>query len=279
MAASSRPYSSSIPIQRFSLSIIVGVVIVLLLAFVEVVHVSGNSMNPTLQNGQFLLTTKHLANYQSGNIIVFRPPRDFQAKSSRFIKRLVAIPGDTLFIRNDIVYLNGQILNEPYITKASTRAENFPEVLVSKGEVIAFEGFALAELPQYLKDTLDMLAPLPKEILEQSAIENVTYVGTIKLAKDSYFVLGDNRSFSASEDSRLFGAIQLQSIRGIAHSFVLESRGLVMNSLEQGKHPVMNSLEPEERYRSNFGRSSLKKSPDSKIVSSCQQKKSSQNCI
>ncbi len=206
-------------IKRFSFPIAVGVMFILLLQFFEVVIVSGNSMNPTLQNGQFLINIKRQKHYQQGDIIVFSPPQDLQARASRFIKRTIAVPGDTLSIRDDKVYLNGQILDEPYSVEASTRVENFPEVLVSNGQVIAFEGFSLSELPAYLKDSLAMLEPLPQEIILQSQKESLSYIGSLKLDDGFYFVLGDNRGFSASEDSRLFGAIRAQSILGIAHSF------------------------------------------------------------
>jgi signal peptidase I len=185
--------------------------------------VSGHSMSPTLRDGQ-LLFLQHApsffdSSYQRGEIVVLSPPKELQLRASRYVKRIIAVPGDLLSIRNGIVYLNFQALAEPYVMQHSSLPENFPEVVISKGEVVAFEGFALGELPEYLKDTFGMLEPLPRDILEQSEEGNVTYVGTIKLAKDFYFVLGDNRGFSASEDSRLFGAIPARRILGAAHTF------------------------------------------------------------
>ena len=115
-------------------------------------------------------------------------------------------------IQKGQVYLNGQQLQESYTSGEAT--DSFPELLISKGEVIAFEGFALAELPDYLKDTLDMLKPLPSDILEQSQNETITYTGTIKLKEGFYFVLGDNRNLGASEDSRVFGAISKDTLIG-----------------------------------------------------------------
>jgi signal peptidase I len=186
---------------------------------VTLVRVSGDSMNPTLQDGQILFLQPLAKTYQHGDIVVLKPPKELQTRASRFVKRMIALPGDSLSIREGIVYLNDQVFVEPYVTQHSSRPENFPEVVVSQGEVIAFEGFALAELPSYLQNTLAMLEPLPEEVLEQSQQETVTYVGTIRLKKGFYFVLGDNREFSASEDSRLFGAIRAVSIQGIARPF------------------------------------------------------------
>ncbi len=204
--------------RRFSLPFVVGVVALLgLIQFIDVVRVAGDSMYPTLQNGQLLLRFKRPASYQRDDVVILRPPPELQARATRFVKRLIALPNDTLFIQSDNVYLNGERLNEPYVTLAAARKENFPEVVISKGEVVAFEGFALAELPAYLKATLAMLEPPPQEVLGQSYSDNVSYIGTIKLAKDFYFVLGDNRDFSASEDSRLFGVIPQRDLRGLIY--------------------------------------------------------------
>jgi signal peptidase I len=198
-------------LQRFSLPLAVGVVVSLFFQYLSIVRVSGDSMNPTLRNGQYLLRFERV-NYQSGDVVVLRPPVELQTRAPRFVKRLIALPGDTVSIQNDKVYLS-------YVAEISARAENFPDLVISKGEVVAFEGFALAELPDYLQDTFAMLEPLPQEILEQSQTETVTYVGTVKLDEGFYFVLGDNRGFSASEDSRLFGAISASQLQGVTQSF------------------------------------------------------------
>ena len=115
-------------------------------------------------------------------------------------------------IQEGQVYLNGQTLQEPYTLGEAN--DSFPELLISKGEVIAFEGFALAELPDYLQDTFAMLKPLPKDILKQSQNETIFYTGIIKLKEGFYFVLGDNRNLGASEDSRVFGAISQDTLMG-----------------------------------------------------------------
>jgi signal peptidase I len=184
--------------------------------FFTPLRVSGHSMNPTLRDGQLLFLQRLLPNfsYQRNEIVVLNPPRELFYRASRYVKRVIAVPGDTLSMRDNVVYLNDQMVTEPYVTQHSSFSENFPEVIVSEGEIVAFEGFALAELPEYLKDTLAMLEPLPKAVLEQSQNETITYVGGIKLKENFYFVLGDNRGFSASEDSRFFGAVSQKDLLG-----------------------------------------------------------------
>lgn len=101
-------------------------------------RVEGSSMEPSLHSGQLLLVNKlaysqlrigdatvevpglsHLAatlssfgKPQRGDIVVFRAPRD---KSEDYVKRIVALPGETVEIRRGAVLVNGQRIEEPYI--------------------------------------------------------------------------------------------------------------------------------------------------------------------
>lgn len=88
----------------------------ILYLFVAQFHkVSGNSMVPTLKNGDYLITEKvsyRFGSPKKGDIIVLKNPRD---ESQDFIKRIIALPGEVVKIENDIVYVNGQPISEKYI--------------------------------------------------------------------------------------------------------------------------------------------------------------------
>jgi signal peptidase I len=80
------------------------------------VRVDGFSMNPTLQDGEYVLVSKvsyKLGQPQRGDIIVFEFPGGQPAQD--LIKRVVGLPGDIIEIRDRTVYINGQQINEPYI--------------------------------------------------------------------------------------------------------------------------------------------------------------------
>ena len=60
-----------------------------------------------------------------GDIIAFRPPPK-AGMSTPFVKRVIGVPGDTVQVTNRVVYVNGQMLDEPYKihTLASTSGYN-----------------------------------------------------------------------------------------------------------------------------------------------------------
>lgn len=107
-------------IKEWGKSLVITLIAVLVIkAFVvEAYVVRGASMEPTLKDGERLLlekVSKRLGGFARGDIIVFRYPED---PSKLFIKRIIALPGDTFCIKGDRVYVNGQELKEDYVPKA-----------------------------------------------------------------------------------------------------------------------------------------------------------------
>jgi len=76
--------------------------------------VYGSSMLPTIEEGEYIMVSKaayFFSEPQRGDIIVFDSPQD---PKSDLIKRIIAVPGDTVEIRDDKVIVNGTPLAEPY---------------------------------------------------------------------------------------------------------------------------------------------------------------------
>lgn len=107
------------------------VVLALILYFgisfaVQTVHVEGLSMFATLDDNDYLIADKiayRLHAPQRGDIIILRPPTD---DSKDFIKRVIALPGERLLIRDGVVYINGHRLIEPYLPEAWTVFNSWP---------------------------------------------------------------------------------------------------------------------------------------------------------
>ena len=103
---------------------------------VQAVHVEGLSMYATLDDNDYLIADKidyRLHPPQRGDIIILRPPTD---NSKDFIKRVIALPGEKLLIRDGIVYINGHKLDEPYLPEAWTTLNNPAPWSVGDGAVI-----------------------------------------------------------------------------------------------------------------------------------------------
>lgn len=139
------------------------VVVALLLAFVirafivQAFKIPSGSMLETLQIGDHLLVTKFAYDVrlpsnlwldttdgkvlyktgdpERGDIIVFKFPED---ETKDYIKRVIGLPGETLEIREKIVYINGEPIDEPYAmhTKYTMQPirDNFGPVTIPEGE-------------------------------------------------------------------------------------------------------------------------------------------------
>jgi len=82
--------------------------------------IEGSSMEPTLHTGQYLLVSKLAyrgsSEPQRGDIIVFKswtPGKDF-------IKRVIGVPGETIEIRDNAVWVNNERLEEKYLDQVTT---------------------------------------------------------------------------------------------------------------------------------------------------------------
>ncbi len=75
--------------------------------------VIGPSMEPSLYNGQEIFLNRliyKVASPREGDVIVFLP--NGNEKSHYYVKRVVGVPGDTLYIKNGILYVNDQAVEQ-----------------------------------------------------------------------------------------------------------------------------------------------------------------------
>lgn len=126
---------------------------------------------PMLSVGDYVLT-RRVSEVRRGDVISFRyPPRP----DTTFLMRVVAMPGETILIRDKQVSLNGREIDEPYVIHED--AEVYPN---------------------------QPALPEPYRSRDQ--------FGPFTVPQDHYFVMGDNRD--KSSDSRYWGPVPRSMIKG-----------------------------------------------------------------
>jgi signal peptidase I len=97
------------------------------------VRVEGTSMLPRLVDEDRLFINKfvyHISAVERGDVVVFRYPRDH---SKSYIKRVIALPGDRLWIDHGVVWLNGKPQREEYVPDAYRDTRSMAETVVPEG--------------------------------------------------------------------------------------------------------------------------------------------------
>ncbi len=179
------------------------VTIILLLfgttTLVQAFVIPTGSMEDTLLVGDHLLVdklafapggsvTSHVLPYEDvtrGDIIVFRYPVDIK---QTFVKRVMGVAGDRLHLENKKVFLNGHLLNEPYVVHKLDYMESYRDNFPTG-------------------DAYPGLDPRAQLMLEQN-VKN----GEVVVPQGFYFAMGDNRDQSL--DSRYWGFVPRENIIG-----------------------------------------------------------------
>ena len=94
--------------RRFLLVLIILYLLLQLVIGFSVVN--GDSMEPTLHSGDLVLYLRVGQKYERGDVVSVRIP-----SGEYYVKRIIAMEGDTIDLRDGCVYLNGELLEEPYI--------------------------------------------------------------------------------------------------------------------------------------------------------------------
>jgi signal peptidase I len=165
-----------------------------ILTFFSSVQIHGISMYPTLKDKDFFIETHHFGQ-EIKRFDIVRAETD-----KSVIKRVIGIPGDTIKVSEKELYINGVIQKHICNNKEKKYTGMVDEVeIVDNYEVCEENNYKIAfgnigNNSQYLN-------------LKQNNQE-------IKLNKNEYFLMGDNRLYST--DSREFGVINKHQIKGIA---------------------------------------------------------------
>lgn len=106
--------------------VVVGAIVVALVikTFVmQAFFIPSESMQPLLEKGDRVLVNKlsyRLHDINRGDVVVFERPEESNAEIKDLIKRVVALPGETVVIKDNRVYVDGKPLDEPYLPAGTT---------------------------------------------------------------------------------------------------------------------------------------------------------------
>ncbi len=95
--------------------------LIVYLFFMQPHQVNGRSMDPTFQSGDYVLTDKisyRTGNPERGDVIVFHAPPEAGCPTGTgcdFIKRILALPGETVAVHDGFIFVNGKKMSESYL--------------------------------------------------------------------------------------------------------------------------------------------------------------------
>ncbi len=195
-----------------SIGLALGVALFLRAFVVEAFQIPSGSMIPTLDVGDHIFVSKFaysigipftntkivkLGKPKRGDVIVFKYPPD---QSIDYIKRVMGLPGETLQVRHDEVFINGrplarERLNVPCLTNDSRDFESDEE-------------------RHPCEVWLEHLGNKTHQVHQEPMRSMSSDFGPVTIPPGSYFAMGDNRD--NSKDSRVWGFVPFDLIKGRA---------------------------------------------------------------
>lgn len=199
-----------------SLAILIIAIFALRSSVASPYHVPTASMEPTIKVGDRLLAFKLAYNLKipftdvklaewgtpkRGDIIVFRYPRDPEID---YVKRVVAIAGDTVEIKDDILFVNDEAQPRADHDQDRTILEDIDDdkkvKILFTEKLFGLEHWVMQNVPAARRFTRSSWPP--------------PGAGPYKVPENSVFCIGDNRDNST--DSRVWGQVPLEYVRGKA---------------------------------------------------------------
>jgi signal peptidase I len=184
-------------------------------AIADLNDIPSGSMEPTILIGDRILvnklaydlkvpyTTWHLLKWsdpERGDIVIFFSPKD----GKRLVKRVVGLPGDTVAMRQNQLFINGQFVKyEPLDKEISDQIDNDQQ----SQHLFFKESLAADKHPVMLTPSSPSFHSFPP----------------VNIPEGKYFMMGDNRDNSF--DSRFFGFVDRKLIVGRATKVLISRKG------------------------------------------------------
>ncbi len=213
-----KPRKPKGPVREYTEAIVIALSVALLLRFfvIEAFKIPSGSMIETLAIGDFIFVNK--LSYRSeipyaflgkkfpkggttllewdrpehGDVVVFRYPHDQKVD---YIKRVVALPGDTVELRGGKLFVNG-----------TEHAQTYKKEYGYTNQACFDEKARLYTETNGAGDSYSVLA--------RDGTQSGENYGPITVRDDHFFAMGDNRDNSS--DSRVFGQVPIRYVKGRA---------------------------------------------------------------
>jgi len=163
---------------------------------VEAFQMPSGSMVPTLLVGDHIFVKKGRSSVARGDVIVFEFPAD---RSTDYLKRVVAVGGDVIEVRDGVPSINGvPLAHEPIAQPCSFRDESAPSAEAEPEPCTLLRETNAGRSYTIMRTTDHPAADFPRMVIREGEV----------------FVLGDNRD--NSYDSRRWGTVPVDHIKGTA---------------------------------------------------------------
>ncbi|MCK4689354.1 MAG: signal peptidase I, partial [Candidatus Marinimicrobia bacterium] len=213
--------------------------------YIEAYQIPTGAMESTILIGDFILADKFWAKIskpEQGDLIIFKFPKD---KSINYIKRCIAGPGQTVKVRNKVLYVDGKVFKNPkhsqfisnvicpsswnnpeIFPRGAGNQDNYGPVYVpAKGDTLRY-----GQVPTQIIQNVVDLAHHNFNVSRGKIYIDGKQVNYYVVEHDHYFMMGDNRD--NSYDSRFWGFVSQKYIVGKA--------GIVYLSLDKQHFPLYN---------------------------------------
>jgi len=202
-----------------SLALALFIVMMIRSSVFEAFKIPSDSMVPTLLTGDHIFVNKFAYGLKipfsdwitgrpiyvidrdppkPGDIIVFEFPKN---ESLYYIKRVIGTPGDTVVIRNKVIYVNNEMVSQKTLDGVGA------EKVISSIDEEKYNTLNLDFYTEHLGSTDHFM------MTDKTNFSTENF-GPITVPPNSLFVMGDNRDFS--NDSRYWGFVPMKNVKGKA---------------------------------------------------------------
>lgn len=184
-------------------------------------------VNKTPSLSQLFSNTGYSNNdLKRGDVVVFKYPNNHNIL---FVKRLIGLPNDMIEVKGQTIYLNGVELKHEFVRHDKQMIRHNANNLVNEtniySETLPSDGYYMGEKQYLVAINTDEQVANNKNLLQFPILDNGIFNATdycqvksmnhiiCKIPNDKYFMMGDNRNFSA--DSRFWGLVDKSEIVGV----------------------------------------------------------------